>query len=81
MADYTIIQIIPADDWDAVFENDGQLHFRPLVCFALTTAEHDGTPVDEQVKPMYFSDTGVDFCENTANFYGISRRGTGIVER
>ncbi|MCQ9375155.1 hypothetical protein NMQ14_12925 [Methyloversatilis sp. XJ19-13] len=80
MSNYTIVQIIPAEGWDAVFEDEGKTFFRPLVCFALTTTGDDEKPADEQVKPMYYADTGIDFCENTGNFIGIGRRGTGMVE-
>lgn len=71
-----ILQIIPADGWQAHFTaDDGPEITDPLVCFALVGAE-DGSP---QVRPMYETDIGIDFCDETGNFSHISKitgRGT-----
>lgn len=59
-----IIQIMPAIGWYATYKDGAELHYNPLVCWALVEA--DG------VRFVAGMDDGapIDFCEEVSNFDG-----------
>lgn len=64
-----IIQIIPAQDWYGMYEQeDGTMELDPIACWALVD---DGQ--DRFVVGLAAADY-VDFCENTSNFRGYKHK-------
>ena len=71
----TIKQIIPADNWVAVYEGeDGKKYTEPIVCFALVseiTDTGDGETFEcESVLPMTFCEY-VDFIDHGSKEQGF----------
>jgi hypothetical protein len=65
-----ILQIMPADGWSALFEDEDSI---PLVCFALVQdVDENGSPVSS-VRPMACVDAAIGFCDEYANYVGVER--------
>lgn len=64
-----IINIIPADNWWAVYNDKGTLLAGEIACFALVEAE-DGLRV---VEPMDGYGEIIDFATDVSNFVGQVR--------
>ena len=69
MADESkILQIMPADGWSALFEDEDSV---PLVCFALVQdVDESGSPVSS-VRPMACIDEVIGFCDAYETYSGI----------
>lgn len=67
-AERTILQIIPAAGWRAVYEeDDGSLHEAPVACWALIEKEERPGKVSRDVEGMG-GDDYLDFIEDIGNF-------------
>lgn len=70
---YKILQIMPATDWVAQFnDDDGDVINQPLVCFALTEVTADGDSAT-MVRPMVWVEDSVEFCDEIDGFTGVVR--------
>lgn len=66
----TIIQIMPADGWVAVYEMDGEESAEPIVCFALVESIEDGIK-RRDVRPMCADGKLIDFADEAENFVRV----------
>jgi hypothetical protein len=69
MDDSKILQIIPAQDWVAVFDDSGEL-LEPIVCFALVETTKDGETLRE-VRPMLPDGKLISFGDDASNYMGV----------
>lgn len=77
MADDTrILQIMPADGWYAVIadEEGENQELESVACFALVEMTEEGE-VTQLVRPMYWADGMIEFCDEADGFTGIVRAG------
>jgi hypothetical protein len=66
----TIIQIMPATGWVAVYDEGGEESAQAIVCFALVEAsESDGKRRD--VRPMCADGKRLAFADSAANFLRV----------
>ena len=59
-----IIQIIPAPDWYALYEEEGEEYWTPLACWALVDEDGETRVVGLEAGER------VVFCEENPNFKG-----------
>ncbi|WP_266172019.1 hypothetical protein [Dyella subtropica] len=71
----TIIQIMPATGWVAVYEMDGEESAEPIVCFALVETVENGVKRRE-VRPMSADDKVIDFADDAENFLRVEELAT-----
>ena len=65
-----IIQIISADGWEAMFEDEDNV---PVVCFALVQSTDEEGGSSSEVRPMASIGDAIEFCDAYPNFQGITR--------
>lgn len=65
-----ILQIIPADGWEAMFEDEDSV---PVVCFALVQAIDEQGAMSTDVRPMASLGEAIEFCDDYPNYQGVSR--------
>lgn len=66
----TIIQIMPATGWVAVYDVDGEESAETIVCFALVESIEDGVK-RRDVRPMSVDDKIIDFADEAENFLRV----------
>ena len=66
----TIIQIMPATGWVAVYDEDGDESAEALVCFALVESVSNGVN-RRDVRPMRVEGKGIGFADLEANFLRV----------
>ncbi|HEY2623148.1 hypothetical protein [Dyella sp. Tek66A03] len=66
----TIIQIMPATGWVAVYDIDGEESAEAIVCFALVEAVEDGVK-SRDVRPMCADGKLIDFADAAENFLRV----------
>lgn len=66
----TIIQIMPATGWVAVYDMDGEESAEAIVCFALVETVEDGVK-HRSVRPMCADDKVIDFADEAINFVRV----------
>lgn len=66
----TIIQIMPATGWVAVYDEDGEESAEALVCFALVETANNGVS-RRDVRPMRVDGKGIGFADLEANFLRV----------
>jgi hypothetical protein len=67
----TIIQIMPATGWVAVYDMDGEESPEPIVCFALVESVHDGVK-RRDVRPMSANESLIEFADEADNFLRVA---------
>lgn len=72
-----ILQIIPADDWEAMFEDEDSL---PVVCFALVKATDEEGDTTTSVRPMASIGDSIELCDNYPNYLGLVRTDAAELE-
>jgi len=65
-----ILQIMPADGWEAVFEDEDNI---PVVCFALVQGTDEEGGMTSEVRPMACIEEAIEFCDVYPNYLGIVR--------
>ena len=65
-----ILQIIPADGWEAMFEDEDSV---PVVCFALVQSTDEQGAASTEVRPMASLGEAIEFCDDYPNYQGVSR--------
>lgn len=65
-----ILQIIPADGWEAMFEDEDSV---PVVCFALAQSTDEQGAVSTEVRPMVSLGDSIEFCDDYPNYMGVTR--------
>ncbi|MGO4703672.1 hypothetical protein [Dyella sp. 2RAB6] len=66
----TIIQIMPATGWVAVYDEGGEESAQAIVCFALVESEAGGTR-RRSVRPMCADGRSVAFADEATNFVRV----------
>ena len=66
----SIIQIMPATGWVAVYEIDGEESAEAIVCFALVESIEDGVK-RRDVRPMCADGKLIDFADEAENFVRV----------
>jgi hypothetical protein len=66
----TIIQIMPATGWVAVYDEAGEETAESLVCFALVETDEAGGK-RRDVRPMRVDGKGIRFADEAANFQRV----------
>ncbi|MFC5742096.1 hypothetical protein [Dyella tabacisoli] len=66
----TIVQIMPATDWVAVYNMDGEESAEPIVCFALVETVENGVK-RRDVRPMCANENVIDFADDAENFLRV----------
>ncbi|MFC4763570.1 hypothetical protein [Dyella koreensis] len=66
----TIIQIMPATGWVAVYDMDGEETAEAIVCFALVETIENGVK-RRDVRPMCADDKVIDFADDAENFLRV----------
>jgi len=66
MSQETILQIMPATGWVAVYEVDGEESAEAIVCFALVESAGG-----RSVRPMRPTDKSIGFADAAANFLRV----------
>jgi hypothetical protein len=66
----TIIQIMPATGWVAVYDIDGEESPEAIVCFALVESTEDGITTRD-VRPMCADGKLIDFADVEENFLRV----------
>lgn len=61
-----IMQIMPSDNWWAVYENMDEPYLSRLVCWALV--QIGGGEMDRSVTGMDETDGKIEFCQEIENF-------------
>lgn len=69
-AQETIIQIMPATGWVAVFDESGDESAEALVCFALVESTQGGA-TRRDVRPMLSNGKQVSFADAAPNFLRV----------
>lgn len=72
-----ILQIMPAEGWVALYEDEDRL---PVVCFALMQGVDDEGKTFTAVRPMACMDDEIDFCDGFPNYLGVERAEAGEEE-
>lgn len=70
MSQETILQIMPATGWVAVYDIEGEESAEPIVCFALVESIEDGQ-VSRDVRPMCADGNTIDFADTNENFLRV----------
>lgn len=65
-----ILQIIAAEGWEAMFEDEDNV---PVVCFALVQSTDEQGVESSEVRPMASIGDAIEFCDDYPNFQGITR--------
>ena len=66
----TIIQIMPATGWVAVFDENGDESAEALVCFALVESVQNGT-TRRDVRPMLVNGKQISFADSAPNYLRV----------
>ena len=66
----TILQILPANGWVAVYDENGEESAATLVCFALTETLDNGNK-QQHVRPMCADGKRIVFADDAANFLRV----------
>lgn len=66
----TIIQIMPATGWVAVFDENGDESAEALVCFALVESVQNGT-TRRDVRPMLVNGKQISFADGAPNYLRV----------
>ncbi|HEX7813742.1 hypothetical protein [Dyella sp.] len=66
----TILQLLPANGWVAVFEDAGEESAQALVCFALVENTEGGV-ARRQVRPMCADGKHIGFADTAPNFVRV----------
>ncbi|WP_109126663.1 hypothetical protein [Dyella sp. C11] len=66
----TIIQIMPATGWVAVFDENGDESAEALVCFALVESVQNGT-TRRDVRPMLVNGKEISFADAAPNYLRV----------
>jgi len=66
----TIIQIMPATGWVAVFDESGDESAEALVCFALVESVQNGT-TRRDVRPMLVNGKQISFADAAPNYLRV----------
>lgn len=66
----TIIQIMPATGWVAVFDENGDESAEALVCFALVESVQNGT-TRRDVRPMLVNGKQISFADAAPNYLRV----------
>ena len=66
----TIIQIMPATGWVAVFDESGDESAEALVCFALVESVQNGT-TRQDVRPMLVNGKQISFADAAPNYLRV----------
>jgi hypothetical protein len=70
-----IVQIIPAEGWCALFQEEHHISKIPLVCFALVERQ-DENGIETEVKGMESgAEKKVSFSDEAGNFVGYWKEG------
>ena len=72
-AEEKILQIIPASDWFAIYDDDNKEVADPVVCFALVEKSENGI-TDQDVRAMCADGNFIDYADRASNFLRIERR-------
>lgn len=70
MSTETILQIMPATGWVAVYDIEGEESAEPIVCFALVESTEDGQ-TSRDVRPMCADGNAIDFADAAENFLRV----------
>ncbi|TBR40482.1 MULTISPECIES: hypothetical protein [Dyella] len=70
MSQETILQIMPATGWVAVYDVEGEESAEPIVCFALVESTEDGQ-TSRDVRPMVADGNTIDFADTAENFVRV----------
>ncbi|MDP2822437.1 MAG: hypothetical protein Q8O52_07130 [Sulfuritalea sp.] len=65
-----ILQIISADGWEAMFEDEDNVS---VVCFALVQSTDEQGVTSSEVRPMGSIGDAIEFCDEYPNYQGITR--------
>lgn len=65
-----ILQLIPAEGWEAMFEDEDNV---TVVCFALVESADDEGGVSSAVRPMASIGDTIEFCDDYPNYEGLVR--------
>ncbi|MHA6206282.1 hypothetical protein ACXU4B_17780 [Dyella soli] len=68
----TILQIMPASGWVAIYDMDGEETPEAIVCFALVEAVEDGV-TRRDVRPMCADGKLIDFADDAENFLRVEQ--------
>ena len=66
----TILQILPATGWVAVYDDGGEESAAALVCFALVETLDNGNK-SQEVRPMCADGKRIVFADDAANFVRV----------
>jgi hypothetical protein len=73
MSGLKILQIIPADGWEAIFKNDEGTFTEPIVCLALVESMSGARFVEGMI--AWPPDDGIVLCEDNKGFIKYQRAG------
>lgn len=66
----TILQILPANGWVAVYDESGEESAAALVCFALVETLDNGSK-QQEVRPMCADGKRIAFADEAPNFVRV----------
>ncbi|WP_430392226.1 hypothetical protein [Dyella sp. 20L07] len=66
----SILQIMPATGWVAVYDEGGEESAQAIVCFALVESVENGSP-RRSVRPMSANGPQISFADTIANFVRV----------
>ncbi len=72
-----ILQIIPADGWEAMFEDEDSV---PVVCFALVQGTDEQGAATTEVRPMASLGEAIEFCDDYPNYQGVTRADPDLLD-
>jgi hypothetical protein len=64
-----ILQLLPADGWDAMFDDEDNV---AVVCFALVESIDEEGAVSSAVRPMGSIGNAIEFCDDYPNYVGLT---------
>lgn len=65
-----ILQLLPAEGWEAMFEDEDNV---AVVCFALVESTDEAGEVSSAVRPMAGIGNAIEFCDDYPNYQGLTR--------
>ena len=65
-----ILQLLPAEGWEAMFEDEDNV---AVVCFALVESTDEEGAVSSAVRPMASIGDAIEFCDDYPNYAGLTR--------
>ena len=65
-----ILQLLPAEGWEAMFEDEDNV---AVICFALVESVDEEGKVSSAVRPMASIGAEIEFCDDYPNYEGLVR--------